>query len=227
MKVDLHEAEPALRSVPYFAELSSELIKPIAQSAIRRCYDPGQLVILEGEPAFGLYIVQAGWLKAVKIALDGREQTLQFLGPGEVFNAVSVFTDAPNPATVSALEESVLWVVPRQAMLRLLDAYPGLARQVIQNLAGRMLHLLGLVEDLSLRTVEARLARMLLEQAERATVARQRWATQAEMAARLGTVPDVISRVLRKFADEGLVEVARRQVKILDRAGLESKAMIE
>jgi CRP-like cAMP-binding protein len=227
MKVDLQEVEPALRAVPYFAELPPELLKPVAQTAIRRRYDPGQLVILEGEPAFGLYIVQEGWLKAVKIALDGREQTLQFLGPGEIFNAVSVFTDALNPATVSALEPSTLWVVPRDAMLRLLEAYPGLARQVIQNLAGRMLHLLALVEDLSLRTVEARLARMLLEQAELATVTRQRWATQAEMASRLGTVPDVVSRVLRKFADDGLIEVARRQIKILDHPGLEARAMIE
>jgi CRP-like cAMP-binding protein len=227
MKVDSQEAEPALRAVPYFAELPPDLLKPIAQTAIRRNYDPGQVVILEGEPAFGLYIVQDGWLKAVKIALDGREQTLQFLGPGEIFNAVSVFTDAANPATVSALEQSVLWVVPRDAMLRLLDSYPRLARQVIQNLAGRMLHLLALVEDLSLRTVEARLARLLLEQAEQATVARQRWATQAEMASRLGTVPDVISRVLRKFSEEGLIEVARRQIKILDHSVLEARAMIE
>ena len=84
-----------------------------------------------------------------------------------------------------------------------------------------MLHLLDLVEDLSLRTIEARLARTLLERATAGTLHRHRWATQTEMAARLGTVPDVLSRALRKLADEGLVQVSRHQIQILDREGRE------
>ncbi len=137
---------------------------------------------------------------------------------------LSVFTDAPNPATAAALEPSAVWLVRRDVMLGLLDSHPQLARVVIRQLAGRVQHLVGLVEDLSLRTVEARLARTLLENAGEGTMFRHRWATQAEMAARMGTVPDVLSRALRKLAAEGLIQVSRHQIQIIDQAGLEQRA---
>jgi CRP/FNR family transcriptional regulator len=88
-----------------------------------------------------------------------------------------------------------------------------------------VLNLLALVEDLSLRTVEERLVRMLLEQADEGILHRRRWATQTEMAARLGTVPDVLNRALRSLAEEGLIQVKRHQIQILDRQGLEAKVM--
>jgi CRP/FNR family transcriptional regulator len=221
------EANKILSAVSYFAELDPRTLETITRSASSRVYDPDQLVILEGEPASGLFVVEYGWLKVSKIAMDGREQILQFLGSGEVFNAVSVFTGAPNPATVTALETTRLWMIGREAMLRLLDSNPGMARQVIQDLAGRLTHLIALVEDLSLRTVEARLARLLLEQSTGDRVPRKKWATQTEMASRLGTVPDVVSRTLRKLADRGLIRIGRQEILILDRTELEVLARIE
>lgn len=216
-----------LALVPYFKGLDEGTFRALAQDSIRREYETGQLVILEGEPSSGLYIVQEGWLKVSKIAIDGREQILQILGSGDVFNAISVFTGTPNPASVTALEPTRLWMVGRDRMLQLLDAHPRLARLIIQDLAGRVTHLISLVEDLSLRTVEARLARLLLERAVEDKVGRKKWATQTEMASRLGTVPDVISRTLRKLSERGLIEIARNEIRILDRLELESIAMID
>jgi CRP/FNR family transcriptional regulator len=89
-----------------------------------------------------------------------------------------------------------------------------------------VLHLVSLVEDLSLRTVEARLARLLLERAERRTLERRHWATQAEMAARLGTVLHVVNRALQELAREGLIELDRHQIRILDAEGLKERAMV-
>ena len=212
-----------LKAVSYFSNLDDAALKLVAQSAIRRVYDAGQVILLEGEPCAGLYIVESGWLKAVKIGMDGREQVLQTLGPGDVFNAISVFTDAPNQATVTALETSQVWIVRREVLLSMMDEHPALARQVVKDLAGRVMHLVRMVEDLSLRSVEARLARLLLEQAEGEAVQRRRWATQAEMAARLGTVPDVVNRALRKLAEAGMIHVERHQIQILDKEGLISR----
>jgi len=101
-----------------------------------------------------------------------------------------------------------------------------MARLILQNLAEHVLHLVSLVEDLSLRTVEARLARHLLERATEGTLSRRRWATQAEMAARLGTVLEVLNRALQRLVAEGLIEVERHQIRIVDREGLETKAML-
>ena len=218
------KAHDILKAVSYFAKLDDVTLTSMEQAAIRRVYDAEQVILIEGEPCVGLYIVESGWLKVIKIGLDGREQVLQTLKPGDVFNAISVFTDAPNQATVAALETSAVWMVRREVLLNLLEEHPPLARQVIQELAGKVQSLIRLVEDLSLRSVEARLARLLLEQAEGESVQRRRWATQAEMASRLGTVPDVVNRALRKLSDGGLIRVERHQIQILDKEGLKTVA---
>lgn len=218
------KAHDILKAVSYFAKLDDVTLASMERAAIHRVYDAEQVILIEGEPCVGLYIVESGWLKAVKIGLDGREQVLQTLKPGDVFNGISVFTDAPNQATVAALETSAVWMVRREVLLKLLEQHPSLARQVIQELAGKVQYLIRLVEDLSLRSVEARLARLLLEQAEGDSVERRRWATQAEMASRLGTVPDVVNRALRKLSDGGLIHVERHQIQIFDKEGLKTVA---
>jgi CRP/FNR family transcriptional regulator len=215
----MHSKE-ILKAVSYFSSLNEAALNLVAQSAIRRVYDAEQVILIEGEPCTGLYIVESGWLKAVKIGLDGREQVLQTLKAGDVFNGISVFTDVSNQATVTALETSVVWIVRREALLRLMDEHPALARHVVKDLAGRVMHLIRMVEDLSLRSVEARLARLLLEQSDGSSVQRRRWATQAEMASRLGTVPDVLNRALRKLVEEEILHVERHQIQILDRERL-------
>lgn len=215
-----------LRAVSYFSALDQGTLDLVVRSAVRRDYDPGQIILLEGEACFGLYIVESGWLKAVKIGVDGREQVLQTLKAGDVFNALGVFTDSPNQATVIALETSQLWIIHREVLLRLMDEHPPLARQVVSDLAGRVVHLIQMVEDLSLRSVEARLARLLIEQAHGDVMPRRRWATQAELAARLGTVPDVVNRALRKLADLDMIHVERNQIQILDREGLRTIAQM-
>jgi len=215
-----------LRTVSYFGNLDDAALVLVARSAIRRVYDEGQVILLEGEPCAGLYIVESGWLKAIKIGLDGREQVLQMLKPGDAFNLISIFTDVPNQATVTALEASQVWIIPRSFLLSLLVDQPSFAIQVVKDLAGRVMHLIRLVEDLSLRSVEARLARLILEQSEGDLVRRQRWATQAAMAARLGTVPDVVNRALRKLAEDGMIAVERHQIKILNQEKLKIIAQL-
>lgn len=220
------QARDILKAVSYFSKLDDVALASVERAAIRRDYDAEQVILIEGEPCAGLYIVESGWLKAVRIGLDGREQVLQTLKPGETFNALSVFTDAPNQATVAALEPSVVWMVRRDILLKLMEEHPSLARQVIQELAGKVQYLIRMVEDLSLRSVETRLARLLLGQAEGESVQRRRWETQAEMASRLGTVPDVVNRALRKLSEEGIIHVERHQIQILDKEGLKAIAQV-
>ena len=216
-----------LTALPYFAEIDTELIDAIARQTKQQHYDTGQVVFLEGEGDVALYIVESGWLKAVKTSLDGREQVLHFIGAGEVFNDVGVFTEAANPATAIALEPTRIWMIPQSVMLKLLDDHPQLARVIIRRLAQRVQHLIHMVEDLSLRTIEGRLARYLIEESSSQQVQRPRWATQAELANRLGTVPDVLNRALRSLAQADLIRVERQQIHILDHKGLEAKAGLD
>ena len=216
----------ALSTVPYLTDLDPALIAAIAQQTKRQTFDTGQVVFLEGDQNVALYVVQSGWLKAVKLSADGREQVLHFIGPGEAFNAIGVLVQSANPASVIALEPSVVWTIQQQAMLNLIDQHPQLGRVLIQRLAERVQQLIHMVEDFSLRTIEARLARYLLQQANEEHMQRPQWATQAELANRLGTVPDVLNRALRGLEKDNLIHVERHQIQILDFQGLEVRAKL-
>ena len=214
-----------LQSLPSYAVSDSVLLDSLAKIAIRRMYDPGQFVFLEGDQKNGYYLQQEGWLKVSKISALGREQILQFLGPGRTFNQAALISGGNNQFTVEILEPSTLWVFPREDMQRLMDLYPALVQILAEELAENTTHLVNLIQNLALQTVEARLAGIFLEHSSGDTLNRKRWATQAKMAARLGTVPDVLNRALGKLADEGLIEIQRHQVQILDREGLQRKAL--
>ena len=213
-----------LSGISYFSEIPESNLETIAQTAIQKSYDPDQAIFIEGDRSAGLYIVEKGWFKIIKVSPNGREQVINIIGPGEAFNALSLFADVPNQATAIALESSTAWHIPQEVMLQMLDTYPKLAQAIIKILSGRVQHLVSLVEDLSLRSVESRLARLLLEQASDETVHREQWATQTELAARLGTVTEVLSRTLRKLTEEGLIQVSRHQIQILNPEELEIRA---
>jgi len=144
---------------------------------------------VDEEPCLGLYVVQDGWLKGYKLSPTGREQVIRFIGPGDAFNEVGILAEGNNLVTVQAMEVSIVWIIQRDALLRLMEAFPQFCRLITQNLAKRVYHLMGMIKDLSLRTVEGRLARLLLDQSREGIINRQRWATQAKIASQLGTVP--------------------------------------
>ncbi|MFN3333499.1 MAG: Crp/Fnr family transcriptional regulator [Caldilinea sp.] len=216
-----------LQYTPYFAGLDAETVHRLASLATWHEYAPGAIIFLEGDVNTGLYSVHTGWVKVVKFSPDGREQVLRYIGAGELFNEIGVFLARPNPATAIALEQSVLWQLHRSLLQPLLTARPDLLLHVMANMADRITYLAGMVADLSLHTVEVRLARLLLDEATDGALARHAWLTQAELAARLGTVPDVLSRALRTLADAGLIRVERKQITILDRTGLAKRAIVE
>lgn len=213
-----------LRDMPFFNGLDDVTLAPLARAARHREYQAGEVIVLEGEAQPGLYFLDSGYVKVVKSAPSGREQTLRVLEPGDTFNEIGVFSRKPNPATAIALEPSDVWLIPREVLTGLLRQRPDFAQSVIERMAERMLFLVSLVSDLSLRPVTGRLARLLLETAAGDVVQRPRWFTQAELAARLGTVPDVIQRSLRTLEADGLIAVDRAQIRILDRPGLEELA---
>ncbi len=220
----------ALRRVPLFTALPERVLRRLAEVAVRRIFEPGETVILEGEPCWEVYFVAEGEVRVVRTAPDGREQVLARLGPGGALNVVPPFLPRKvNHATVQAVTPAVLYAVPVSEFLRLVDECPELARVLLEDFARRLDRLSHLVEDLSLRTVRERLARFLLEHAEgreveAGTVAVLRRWTQEEIAAQIGTVREVVARTLRVFADAGLLKIEGHRIILLDREGLEAEA---
>jgi len=212
-----------LRRIALFASLSEETLASIASVARAQAFGPGELLILAGQTCQGAGFLAAGQVRVYRLSPSGREQVLMHLGPGAAFNTVPAFQpQGVNHATVQAVTSGLLYVISSDSLRHLVSVCPDLGLVMLQDFADKLDHLTDLVEDLSLRTVRARLARFLLEHAEEQEVPR-RW-TQDEMAARLGTVRDMIGRTLKAFADAGLLRMDRQRIVLLDRQGLQTEA---
>ena len=216
-----------LQTFEFLRGLDKETLSRLAQNSTWKVYAPDAVVFWEGDTESNLYYLQYGSLKVLKSSADGREQVLRFISAGEMFNEVGVLANRANPATAIALEESGIWLLPRQALEELILAHPETALQIIENMADKIIGLVTLAADLSLKTVEARYAKLLLDQAEGDVIERQRSTNLTEMASHLGTVPDVLSRVIRELTKAGLIEMDKHSIRILDRAGLAERAMIQ
>lgn len=216
-----------LQRLRHFAELPGEIQQAIAASAVHRHFLAGQVIYVEGEPAESVYILESGWVKATRMSREGREQAMMFLRPVEIFGDIAVLTSTSYPGTVIALEDVEVWVIPAQIILNLISLHPEFAMAVIRHLGERVLHYIHLVEDLSLRNVESRLAHTLLHHAENQNgqliVPRRDWTTFDEMAVRLGTVRDVLSRALKTLEAENLLRVEKQAIILLDPKGLEER----
>ena len=203
-------------------ELDASSIMAISQAAIRRPYKKGEIVCLEGEACFGLIIIESGWLSSVKISPKGREQEIRMSGPGEFANIISTMTGDVNLLTLKTLENAMVWVVDRKKLFELMTEYPLLSTFITQKLAKVVVQLLNLVEDLSLRNVEGRLANLLLNRSKDGVVHGKEGSTQEQMAAAIGTTSVVLSRILNEMQNQGAIRMEHRQIYILDTEKLEA-----
>lgn len=135
-----------------------------------------------------------------------------------------MFSKVDNAVSVIAMEEGKVFYLFQSYVEQLLETNSKFSRAVVESLAVRIQYLLEQIEDLSFYTVDVRLARFLLLQADGNVWNRQSWITQTEMAARLGTVLDVVNRNLQKFVRDGLIEIQRDKITIVDRNRLEEIA---
>lgn len=220
-----NEVIKILSRISFFSNFDSKTLHYLAEATFQHKYKAGQNVFIEGDPCIGLYIVKSGWLRAVKISPAGREQVIRFVGPGDIFNEISVLTGEVNLITVEVLEPAEVIIIQRDKLLSQVNKDPEIAGFIIQSLAQRVLHAMNLIVDLSLHSIESRLARFLLENATGDYIYRRSWGTQAAIASRIGTVPVVINRAFRAFVEENLIDFDRTRIHILNRPELERKAL--
>ncbi|MBN1400496.1 MAG: Crp/Fnr family transcriptional regulator [Anaerolineae bacterium] len=202
---------------PYFEELNERELLSIARLATPRHLARDEILGLEGDVPSAVYLLIQGNIRALKLSVQGREQVVNLLGPGHVFYLVPALDGAPLPVTTQAAEESDLLSFSLTDFVQVLRDHPSVGLRVLSELARRLRHMSALVEDLALRTVPQRLARLLVQKArspETETAARR--ITQREMAAQLGTVREVVSRTLREFEAQGWIRVHRGVIEIID-----------
>lgn len=221
IKVDTAQIIQVLRKNSYFNSLSQAILSEIARGTQLACFNRGEIVFWEGEESTGLHVIEKGSVKLFKLSPQGRELVVRVLEEGATFNEVPVFDNGLNPISVASLEDSKIWIIEAALLRRALARYPELAQSVIANLTKNLRTLLGMVEELSFFQVVNRLARLISQMpTDVETGAKVGWLTQDDLAARLGTVREVVTRSLRVLERSGAIRVNRRQVVVVDEARL-------
>jgi CRP-like cAMP-binding protein len=170
-----------------------------------------------------VYAVLRGSLKTRLPEANGHEVILALLGPGSTVGLAATVLSHPSKVDLVALEESLLLLIEGTSLLAQMSRDPRLARNVATNLASKAQALMAQFEDSRLSTLQ-RLAAYLQSIAE-PTSTPGVWAarlpvSKTVVAARLGMKKETLSRLLRRLARQGVIEVAQREITIRDRARL-------
>ncbi len=207
----------ALHHIPLFATLSQEELAHVAALTLERHYDRGDMILLEGDMGGALHYVRSGLVKVYKTSPGGKDQVLRLIAAGNTFNDVPALDGGPNPASASALEPSTIYVISRAELRKLILTRPEVAEAVVKTLANALRHLVSLVEDLSLRHVTARVAKILLDQEASAHQGHQVYRlTQQEMAALAGTAREVVGRALKELEAAGAIEMRQGRAVVVN-----------
>jgi CRP-like cAMP-binding protein len=210
-----------LRKIPYFSTLSPDELAQVSTVTVERHYNRGDLILIEGETEGSLYYVCSGLVKVFKASPEGKEQVLRLIAAGSTFNDVPALDGGPNPASVSAVEPAIVYVIRRSGLRKLITTRPEVAEAVVLTLANTLRHLVALVEDLSLRHVTARVAKILLDQELSVRQGQQvHRLTQTEMAALVGSTREVVGRALKALETAGAIEMRHGQAVVLNKERL-------
>ncbi len=218
-----------LRRLPLFNDLSDEEVTIIAERVTLRRYDPGAIVFSEGDTCAELLIVKEGSVRILKTAANGRRQLIAIERSGNSLAEISVFDGGAYPATAITVSPVVLLSLEAEHFRRICLRHPEVALKVIKVLGHRLRRMGSLVEDLSFSTVRGRLVAYLAHLADeegRQTASGIEFPlteNNEELAARLGTVRELVSRNLGRLHGEGLVEIRRRTVIVPNLAALKEE----
>lgn len=208
-----------LKNIPVFMKLPETALGMLDGILVARSFHKGENIFTEGSESTGFYIVTKGRVKVFKLSAEGKEQILHIVGARELLGAVSAFAGAPYPAHADAMEKTTAFFLPRKDFLELVQKEPSVVMNMMANLSMRLQHFTRLIEDLSLKEVPGRLAAYLLYLCERTGCSDvlEIDISKGQLASLLGTIPETLSRILRKMIEKGIIEVRGRRVRLLNR----------
>ena len=203
--------ENTLRSCQLFMGLPAADIAPIASFVVPKHLDKGDYLFREGDRSEGFYIVQKGAINVHRVSAAGKEQVIHIFRPIESFAEATLATEGGYPADARATEATTVLLVPKNEFLDLLRRRPDLALRMLGSMSQHLRVIVGLLDDLTLKDMETRLANWLLKQCPRPVGAHpveiKLNRTKRVLAAEMGTTSETLSRTLAKFRDQKLLRV--------------------
>ncbi|HEY3864702.1 MAG TPA: Crp/Fnr family transcriptional regulator [Solirubrobacteraceae bacterium] len=227
------EVVELLARVPVFSTLERDDLERIAELAVPRAFEPGQVVFREGDASDTCYVVRSGRARAVREHSGGRTITLASFGPGDIFGELALFEDERRSATVEAIEPTSVVAVLGPDMRRLMVEHPGISVRLVIALGRRLRETNERLSRQSFQTVQSRVAVVLSElvaqelaegkDGERAQSGGDVLvtATQADLAQLAGSSRESASRFLAVLERAGVISQGRGRLVVHDPRALE------
>jgi CRP-like cAMP-binding protein len=215
-----------LKRVRYFGSLPAAELRRLATRCATRTLRPREILFEEGQPCRGLFIVAEGSVEVRQTSVRGREQVFHSEGPGATLGEGPLFDRGGYIATAIATEPTRVVFLRRADLLDLCRRHPAVALSILETVARRMRRFAEIVSDLALRAVPERLARHLdaLARSTPPGTELDLGLTQAQLAARLGTVRELVARAFSQLEESGIIARKRTRVVIRDPARLAAVA---
>lgn len=222
----------SLRRVPLFADLTEPELDLLAERALPRKYQPGEMVFSEGDSCEGLYVLETGNVKIFNTSASGREQVLHIERAGNSLAELPVFDGGDYPASAAAVDYCTLLFISKKDFRAFCLERPEVSLKVLKVVSARLRTLVAMIEELSFTTVRNRLASWLLQEARSGGCRTSRGlefnlnVSNQELAFQIGTVRELVSRNLSYFQSERLLKVEGRTVIITDLPALEAEISV-
>jgi CRP/FNR family transcriptional regulator, cyclic AMP receptor protein len=222
--------DDVLRRAPLFEALSEEDASALRSGIITVHLNRGERLFSEGDTGDKLYIILSGKIKLTKAAPDGRENLLSVHGPGEMFGELSLFDPIPRTSSATAVTSAELAGVAHEDLRSWLSTRPEVAMHLLQALAKRLRRINEVKADLVFTDVPGRVAKALLDLAERfgvptpAGIQVNHDLTQEELAQLVGASRETVNKALADFAARGWLQLAAKSVLLTDVDRLRKRA---
>ena len=214
--------ESVIRSAPLFSALNDEEAASLRASMTQVKVSKGHTLFKEGDEGDRLYVVLEGKLKLGTTSIDGRENLLSILGPGEMFGELSLFDPEPRTATATAVTDAKLLALAHDQVIGLVTRHPQASLELLRRLAQRLRKSNEILADLVFADVPGRVAKAIIDLGARFGQKKDDGLhvnhdlTQEELAQRVGASRETVNKALADFAARGWVSLEPRAVVIKD-----------
>jgi CRP/FNR family transcriptional regulator len=208
-EIQLEEAE-------FFRALSPEQLDRTRALVVEKRIIRGRVLFFEGKPAEYLWAIRRGEVRLYKSSSDGRITTLDTVGPGGIFGAVSALEEGNYPASAEGVTDGVAWCLPRNTFLRMIVENPWLTVEILRVISHRLYDAHERVRSFAHDSAPSRLAQALLRAARNG----EAQVTRRALAEAAGTTVETAIRVLRSFERNGVIHGNVGRVVVLDEVAL-------
>lgn len=228
--VEFPREEQLLRSSPLFGGMDAASARSLIGLMTRREMVKGDVLFNESDDGHALYVLVKGKIKMARTARDGRENLLGLLGVGDMLGELSVFDPGPRMSRAHAVEDSVVYELPKEVLDGWLDDHLEMSRHIMRALAQRIRRISNTMADLVFSDVPGRVAKAILDlghrfgRMERGHVTVQHGLTQEELAQLVGASRETVNKALADFASRGWIDVHIGSVEVYEPERLRARS---